>query len=64
MPNLYRVPRVTAKKSCCRDRPRCKACPVVLKRLTDAGFGEREDRRTYTLDKKIPKKTLHTARAR
>lgn len=60
----WQVPRVTAKKTCCRDKPRCKACPVVLKRLADAGFGERQDRRTYSLAKKIPKKVLAVARTR
>jgi len=58
------VPRVTAKKKCCKDKPRCKLCPVVLKRLAEAGFGQREDLRTYSMVKKVPRKALTVARAR
>jgi len=58
------VPKVTAKKSCCKDKPRCKTCPVVLHRLTKGGFGERHDGRSYSLVKKIPRKALVAARAR
>ena len=54
---------VTAKKKCCKDKPRCKTCPVVLKRLADAGLGERVDKRTYTFPDGIPKKALRAARA-
>lgn len=58
------MPIVSAKKKCCKDKPRCKKCPVVLKRIADCGCAERLDRRTYVVDKKIPKKILKTARAR
>jgi hypothetical protein len=62
------VPSVTAKKKCCKDRPRCKKCPLVLKRLSDAGLaerlGERSDSREFKVDKKLPKKVLKAARAR
>ena len=53
---------IKAKDKCCKDRPRCKRCPVVLKRLTDAGLGERLDKRTYVLDVTISKKQLKAAR--
>lgn len=64
MPILCIVPTVTAKKKCCRDKPRCSKCPVVLKRLAAAGVAERKDSRTYKVDKKVPKKLLATARTR
>ena len=64
MPYLGSVPTVTAKKKCCKDKPRCGKCPVVLKRLADAEVAAREDVRTYTLSKKVPKKILAAARAR
>ena len=50
------------KKTCCRSRPRCKRCPVVLKRLERAGFLEREGKRTWTAERKVPKKALKAAR--
>jgi hypothetical protein len=58
------VPQVTAKKKCCKDKPRCKKCPVVLKRIADAGCAVRLDLRHYKVDKKVPKKVLKEARAR
>ena len=53
-----------AKKKCCKDKPRCKKCPVVLLRLSKAGCAERLDRRHYDVDKKVPKKVLKEARQR
>lgn len=32
-----------AKKKCCKDKPRCKSCPVVLKRLEKANAFELDD---------------------
>ncbi len=55
---------VSAKKKCCRDDPRCKRCPVVLKRLAAQGHAEREDRRTYRFPARPPKKAVKAARAR
>ena len=55
---------VVAKKKCCKDTQRCRKCPVVLKRLTDAGYAERESRRGFEVAKKIPKKVLVAARTR
>lgn len=54
---------VKAKKKCCRDQPRCKVCPVVLKRLADAGLLERESKRKYSFDVKPPKSAVAAARA-
>ena len=58
------VPSVTAKKKCCKDKPRCKKCPVVLRRLERLGHAEREGRRSYLLDKSIPKKAMLVVRQR
>ncbi len=58
------MPNVTAKGKCCKDKPRCKKCPVVLKRLADAGYAERESRRDYKVAKSVPKKVLVGARSR
>lgn len=54
--------RVKAKKSCCKDKPRCKTCPVVLKRLELAGLAERVDKRTYVVSSAMGKKDLKAAR--
>ncbi|MDQ3631185.1 MAG: hypothetical protein M3417_07975 [Actinomycetota bacterium] len=53
---------VTAKKPCCEDKPRCKRCPVVLKRLTDAGLAERVHKRVYRISDGVTKKQLKAAR--
>jgi hypothetical protein len=54
---------IKTKKRCCKDRPRCKRCPVVCKRLEQAGYAERESKRTWTLIVIPPKKVLKAARA-
>jgi hypothetical protein len=54
---------IKPKKGCCKSDPRCKRCPVVLKRLEKAGFAERQEKR-YVLAKDVPKKQLKAARAR
>lgn len=53
---------VTAKKKCCKDDPRCKKCPVVLKRLEAVGFAERIDKRTYAVVDGVPKRELKALR--
>ncbi len=53
---------VTVKKSCCQDDPRCKRCPVVLKRLAAAGLAQRVDKRTYRMADEPTKKQLKVAR--
>jgi hypothetical protein len=55
---------IKVKKSCCRDRPRCKKCPVVLKRLADDGLAIRLDKRHYELSPDLGKKQLKAARKR
>ena len=55
-----------AKKKCCKDKPRCAACPVVLMRLEKMGYAERDDDkpRRYVVDKNVPKKAMLIARQR
>jgi hypothetical protein len=55
--------RIKTKKRCCKDRPRCKRCPVVCKRLEQQGYAEREDKRHWRLLVIPPKKVLKAARA-
>lgn len=54
---------VKAKKKCCGSDPRCKRCPVVLKRLRKAGFAEHSGGLFYLVGP-VPKKQLKKARAR
>jgi hypothetical protein len=56
--------KVTAKKKCCKDKPRCSTCPVVLKRLSDQGFAERINLRKYKMTGKPKKADLAAARTR
>lgn len=58
------VATVKAKKSCCKDRPRCKRCPVVLERLAKQGLAERGQGRHYELSPRLKKKDLKAARTR
>ncbi|MBA3422580.1 MAG: hypothetical protein H0U12_11970 [Thermoleophilaceae bacterium] len=55
---------VKAKKRCCKDGPRCKRCPVVLKRLAHQGLAERVGKRRYELSAQLKKKHVKRARAR
>jgi hypothetical protein len=50
------------KKRCCKSGPRCKRCPVVLKRLTKGGHAEPLGGRTFLVTGS--KKALKSARAR
>jgi hypothetical protein len=54
---------VKPKKACCKSGPRCKRCPVVLKRLAAEGLAERDGKR-YVLAATVKKKHLKAARAR
>jgi hypothetical protein len=55
---------IKPKGKCCKDRPRCKKCPVVLKRLTKEGHAERLENGRYVVTGDVPKKTLKAARKR
>jgi hypothetical protein len=52
------------KKSCCKDNPRCKRCPVVWKRLEKASHAQRTGKREYHVISVVPKSAMATARAR
>lgn len=53
-----------AKSKCCKDKPRCKKCPVTLKRLAEAGFYRRLDKRSFELLVTPKGKALAAARVR
>jgi hypothetical protein len=53
---------VKVKKRCCKDRPRCKRCPLVLERLARTGLAEREGKRTYRLSADVKKRHFREAR--
>jgi hypothetical protein len=40
---------VKTKKRCCKDKPRCKKCPVVCQRLMKAGLAEPCGGRCFTV---------------
>lgn len=56
------MPVVRVKKRCCKSGPRCRRCPVVLKRLAESGHAERLDNRHYALDAGVRKKVVKAAR--
>jgi hypothetical protein len=55
-----------AKKKCCKDKPRCAQCPVVLMRLEKMGYAERDEdkSRRYAVARNVPKKAMLVARQR
>jgi hypothetical protein len=55
---------VKTKKRCCKSGPRCKRCPVVMKRLEKRGLAERVELRVYRISSDAKKKHLKAARAR
>lgn len=61
---MAKAREVRAKKRCCKSAPRCKKCPVVLKRLSLAGHAERTGKRTYAVDPDVPKQVVKAARAK
>ena len=55
---------IKPKAKCCKDKPRCKRCPVVLKKLEKAGYGERREDGRYVFETPVPKKAIKAARKR
>ena len=53
---------ITPKAKCCRDKPRCKRCPVVCRKLMRADMAERIGKR-YVLTVEVRKKDLKPLRA-
>lgn len=56
--------KIKSKSKCCKDKTRCKKCPVVCKRMETAGYYERLDKRNWIVLEMPPKKQLKHARAR
>jgi hypothetical protein len=54
---------VKPKKRCCKNRPRCKRCPVVCKRLLVQGLAEKRADGRFVLAVDLSKKQLKAARA-
>lgn len=52
------------KRKCCKDRPRCKKCPVVLKKLANAGYAVRDEDGRYGFVRDVPKSAHKAARKR
>jgi hypothetical protein len=55
---------IRSKKKCCKDKPRCKRCPVTCKRLAAEGYLERLSKRRWIVLEPPGKKALKAARAR
>jgi hypothetical protein len=70
VPKSSKAPKGTkaakAKKKCCKDKPRCAECPVVLLRLARMGYAEQDaDKpRRYVVAKDVPRKAMLVARQR
>ena len=56
--------QVKVKRKCCKSVPRCKRCPVVLKRLGDADLAQRVSKRRWEVSPKLKRKQLKRARKR
>lgn len=54
---------VTPKRECCHSSPRCKRCPVVMRRLARQGYATRIDERSYVLAPGLRKKLMKAARS-
>ena len=53
---------VKTKKRCCKSGPRCKRCPVVVKRLTKNGHAEPLGGRLYLVH--APKQAVKSRASR
>jgi len=55
---------IKPKKGCCKSKPRCKRCPVVVKRLQNAGLAKRRSDGFVVISPALTKKQLKAARHR
>ena len=55
---------VRPKKACCKSNPRCKRCPVVLKRLEKQGLAKRRSDGLVLISVDVKKKQIKAARKR
>lgn len=56
--------KIKPKKRCCKSGPRCKRCPVVLKRLERRDLAERRADGRYTIVDIVSKAERKAARRR
>ena len=54
---------VKPKDRCCKSRPRCDRCPVVLCRLEAQGYVARAKKGRFVVTAKVKKKRLKAVRA-
>jgi aldehyde:ferredoxin oxidoreductase len=54
---------IEPKKKCCRDKPRCKRCPVVCKRLSRQGLAEKTSDGRFVLSVRLTKQQYKAARS-
>ena len=54
---------IKTKDRCCKSRPRCDRCPVVLCRLEAQGHVERSKKGRFLVITKVKKKQLKAVRA-
>jgi hypothetical protein len=54
---------IKPKDRCCKSRPRCDRCPVVLRRLEALGYAERSKKGRFVMTAKVKKKKLKAVRA-
>jgi hypothetical protein len=58
------VPKITAKKKCCRDKSLCAKCPLTLMHLVKMGYAQKCGGTCFKVSGKVPKKVLLVARSR
>ena len=54
---------IQPKDCCCKSRPRCDRCPVVLSRLEAQGYVEHSKKGRFVVIARVKKKRLKAARA-
>ena len=54
---------IKTKGRCCKSRPRCDRCPVVLCRLEAQGFVKRSRKDRFLVLMKVKKKQLKAVQA-
>jgi len=55
---------IKPKKGCCKSNPRCKRCPVVVKRLEKRGLATRRSDGFVVIAPSLTKKQHKNARKR
>ncbi|MGH2897643.1 MAG: hypothetical protein ACRDMZ_03140 [Solirubrobacteraceae bacterium] len=55
---------IKPKKGCCKSSPRCRRCPVVVKRLVKSDLAKRRPDGFVVISPALTKKQLKAARKR